>query len=149
VPGHGDHAAEHSSDGTKLWALRAGLFVVGAVAGWILARLINRALGTFFRGFNWAFEQGTGLYGRTVTLFLLNRHLDQPMPVDIDIQGFGALEQTQATELRHDDLAATNTKEAPDRVKPAPLAGVRVDGTRLLATLAPASWNVIRLAASE
>jgi alpha-N-arabinofuranosidase len=87
--------------------------------------------------------------GRTVTLFLLNRHLDQPMPVDIDIRGFGSLELRRASELRNDDLTATNTKQAPDRVKPAPLAGVRIDGSRLLATLSPASWNVIQLAISE
>ena len=50
----------------------------------------------------------------------------------------------------HDaDLQATNTKKNPERVKPAPLAGVAVAGHRLRATLAPASWNVIRLSAAS
>jgi multidrug efflux pump len=66
APGHGEHA----TNGTKLWALRSGLFVAGAVAGWLLASLVNLALGAFFRAFNWGFEQTTALYGHTVALFL-------------------------------------------------------------------------------
>jgi alpha-N-arabinofuranosidase len=50
-------------------------------------------------------------------------------------------------ELRHDDLTATNTKDAPDKVKPAPLQRVTFDGGRLQVTLKPASWNVIHLSA--
>jgi multidrug efflux pump len=68
VPGHGE--ASHGDEGVKLWALRGGLFVAGAVAGWLLAMLVNAALGGFFRGFNWAFERATNLYGYTVALFL-------------------------------------------------------------------------------
>jgi len=71
VPGHGEHeAASHAADATKLLALRAGLFVAGGVAGWLLAGLINAVLGAFFRGFNWTFERATNLYGHVVTLFL-------------------------------------------------------------------------------
>jgi multidrug efflux pump len=40
------------------------------VAGWLLASLVNLALGAFFRAFNWGFEQTTALYGHTVALFL-------------------------------------------------------------------------------
>jgi len=39
-----------------------------------------------------------------------------------------------------------NTKAQPDRVTPKPLTALKVDGERLEATLAPASWNVIQLA---
>jgi multidrug efflux pump len=71
LPGHGGHeAADHAPDMTKLWALRAGVFAVGAVAGWVLAGLVNNALGAFFRGFNWAFDRATNLYGYAVSLFL-------------------------------------------------------------------------------
>jgi alpha-N-arabinofuranosidase len=87
--------------------------------------------------------------GGAVTLFVLNRHLEQPISIDIDIRGFGALELKDALELRNDDLSAANTKEAPERVRPGALAGVRVGGGQLLATLTPASWNVIRLAVSQ
>jgi alpha-N-arabinofuranosidase len=60
-------------------------------------------------------------------------------------RGFAGLDVEQALELHHADLNAINSKENPERVKPAPLAGVAVEGHRLRATLAPASWNVIRL----
>lgn len=83
--------------------------------------------------------------GGTVTVFALNRHLQDPLSLDLTASGFGALRVAAATALRHDDLEATNTKAAPDRVSPAALAGVRVEGERVLAELAPASWNVIRL----
>ncbi|WP_225768852.1 alpha-N-arabinofuranosidase [Inquilinus sp. Marseille-Q2685] len=86
--------------------------------------------------------------GRAVTLFVLNRHLDQSAPVEIDARGFGDLELNQALEMRDDDLSAANTREAPDRIQPRALTGVRVEGGRIAATLGPASWNVIRLAAS-
>ena len=44
------------------------------------------------------------------------------------------------------DLHAANTKDYPDRIRPAPLANIVVEADRLRATLPPASWNVIRLA---
>jgi multidrug efflux pump len=70
-PGHEEHAgASQGADLAKLWALRAGLFVAGGVAGWLLATVVNGVLGAFFRGFNWAFDRATNLYGHTVTLFL-------------------------------------------------------------------------------
>jgi multidrug efflux pump len=70
TPGHGGHGAEQGGGAAKLWALRAGLFFAGAVAGWLLARVVNYALSAFFSGFNWAFEKATALYGMTVGLFL-------------------------------------------------------------------------------
>src|SRR5207248_2590721 len=47
VPGHGE--TSHGAGGGKLWALRAGLFVAGGLAGWLLAALVNTGLGAFFR----------------------------------------------------------------------------------------------------
>jgi alpha-L-arabinofuranosidase len=38
-----------------------------------------------------------------------------------------------------------NTRDQPDQVSPAALQDVSTRGSRLSATLAPASWNVIRL----
>ena len=82
-----------------------------------------------------------------LSLFLLNRDLTQEMEVDLDARRFGRLTVGEATELRHDNLKATNTRDAAERVKPAALKGVTVDGGRIRATLKPASWNVIHLAA--
>ncbi|WP_406854957.1 alpha-N-arabinofuranosidase [Alsobacter sp. KACC 23698] len=83
-----------------------------------------------------------------LSLFLLNRDITQDMDVSIDARGFGRLVVDQALELRHDDLGAINDKNAPERVTPAALHGVVVDGGRIRATLKPASWNVIHLKAN-
>lgn len=81
----------------------------------------------------------------SLTLFALNRSLDETMPLEVATRGFAGLQVMQALEMHDPDLGATNTKDDPDRIEPAALAGVTVDHDRLRATLAPASWNVIRL----
>jgi alpha-N-arabinofuranosidase len=83
-----------------------------------------------------------------LSLFALNRDLRQPISVTVDARGFGRLAVGPALELRHDDLKAANTKAAPDRVKPAALRGVTVDGGKLRMELSPASWNVMCFKAS-
>ena len=82
----------------------------------------------------------------SVAVFALNRHLEEAMPLAIALPGFGGLRVVEALELRDGDLEAVNTKDAPDRVAPKPLGGVELASERLTATLAPASWNLIRLA---
>lgn len=81
----------------------------------------------------------------TLTLFALNRSLDEPMTLDVSARGFGALALEQAHSLSDGDLQAVNTSAAPDRIRPAPLDGVTVADGSLTATLPPASWSVIRL----
>jgi alpha-N-arabinofuranosidase len=80
-----------------------------------------------------------------LTLFALNRHLQEPMPLEVSVQGYGSLAIAQAQQLQHHDLDAANTRDEPDKVAPAPLEGVKMDANRVHATLLPASWNVIRL----
>lgn len=82
-----------------------------------------------------------------LTLFALNRSLDQALALKAGIAGFTRLALADADQLRDDDLGAVNTRDDPERIRPAPLGDVTVSGTTLRATLAPASWNVIRLAA--
>jgi alpha-L-arabinofuranosidase len=81
----------------------------------------------------------------TLTLFALNRSLSEEMPVRVTAEGFAGFEVERATQLHDTDLAAFNSQADPDRVKPSVLAGVQVQGNCVLATLPPASWNVIRL----
>jgi alpha-L-arabinofuranosidase len=83
-----------------------------------------------------------------LSLFLLNRDLTQEMQVSLDVRSFGRLAVGEALELRHDDLRATNTKDATERVKPVPLKGVTVKGGHIDVTLKPASWNVVHLPAA-
>ncbi len=66
--GHGQSGAETSSDTSAilLLALKAAVFVGGAIAGWFASVLVNGLLGTFFRGFNWFFDVAINIYGRLV-----------------------------------------------------------------------------------
>jgi alpha-N-arabinofuranosidase len=84
----------------------------------------------------------------TLTLFALNRSVSEELPLDLLAGGFKNLSVKQALQLCNPDLKAINTKDAPDRITPKPLATARATGERLTAQLAPASWNVIQLAAS-
>ena len=84
--------------------------------------------------------------GGMLNLFLLNRHLDQMTTVEVDARGFTSLEVAHAEELQHDDLNAVNTSADMDKVKPRSLNNIINDGKHLTIKLAPASWNVVRLA---
>jgi alpha-L-arabinofuranosidase len=81
-----------------------------------------------------------------LTLFALNRHLSEPLALDLEARGFEGLRLESAETMHDDDLAATNTKEAPERIKPRALDGARVEGGRLTVELPAASWTVLRLA---
>lgn len=83
--------------------------------------------------------------GGMLTLFALNRHLGQDMKLRVAADGFREVAVESALQLRHRDLKAANTRAKPDKVKPVPLAEVTLKSGALHATLAPASWNVIRL----
>lgn len=83
---------------------------------------------------------------RAFTLFLLNRHLGDEMPVEIDVTGLAGLAPKTATTLRDADRAAVNTKGNPDRIKPAALSKMTGSGRAMRVTLPAASWNVVRVA---
>jgi alpha-L-arabinofuranosidase len=83
-------------------------------------------------------------------VFALNRHLSEEMALDIELRGLGGDRQlVTALELYHPNLKATNTKDAPDTVSPAPLDGVEIDGERLRVRLKPGSWNLIVTQAAD
>jgi alpha-N-arabinofuranosidase len=79
-----------------------------------------------------------------LTLFALNRNAKEQMSLRVRADGFGELEIDQALQLHDPDLSAVNSKAQPDRVRPTGLTNVRAQHGVLEATLAPASWNVIR-----
>ena len=83
----------------------------------------------------------------TLTLFALNRSLTEELPLNLLAGGFKNLSVKQALQLCDPDLKAINSKDAPDRIAPKPLATARAKGEQLTAQLAPASWNVIQLGA--
>ena len=71
LPGaHGEPESAGHASTAGLWAVRLVCGVGGAAAGWFLAGMINRALGAFFAGFNWAFDRATSAYGWSVAAVL-------------------------------------------------------------------------------
>jgi alpha-N-arabinofuranosidase len=80
-----------------------------------------------------------------VTVFAMNRHTAEPARVDIDLRAFGDLAVAEHLYLGGDDLDAANSIETPERITPARAAGHSTEGRRLLASLPPVSWNMIRL----
>ncbi|TLS49621.1 alpha-N-arabinofuranosidase [Paenibacillus antri] len=80
-----------------------------------------------------------------VTIFAVNRHLEESLAFEADLRSFGACNLIEHLVLENDDLKAVNTASAPDNVRPHANGNASVDGSRVLATLGKASWNVIRL----
>ncbi|HEV2945749.1 MAG TPA: efflux RND transporter permease subunit [Gemmataceae bacterium] len=67
VGGHGTEHVSEPPDQATLWGLRAAVFVAGLIVGWLVAGLVNRLLGAFFKGFNWAFDVTINGYARMVS----------------------------------------------------------------------------------
>jgi alpha-N-arabinofuranosidase len=82
----------------------------------------------------------------SLTLFALNRSLDEALPLEVTARGFSGLAVAQALALYDRDLEAANTMDEPERIKPSALEDAALEGERLRALLPPVSWNVIRLA---
>jgi alpha-N-arabinofuranosidase len=83
-----------------------------------------------------------------LTLFVVNRNLDEPFDLEADIQGFETLPLLEHISLNHRDLHAVNSVN-DEKVKPAVQSGGSAEksagGTHLNVRLPPASWNMIRL----
>jgi alpha-N-arabinofuranosidase len=80
-----------------------------------------------------------------VTIFAVNRDLDNALPLDVDLRSFSSCEVIGHLVLESDDLKAANTAARPDRVKPHEGGNAAADGFTVRAQLNRASWNVIRV----
>ena len=78
----------------------------------------------------------------SVTLFAVNRDLENAAELTADLRSFGAFRTVTHSVLHHDDMKAVNTEENPDTVKPRDVPIDLKDGKIILPA---ASWNVIRL----
>lgn len=81
----------------------------------------------------------------TVTLFAVNRDLENPLPIEADLRSMGNLRVAEHLVLEHADPMAVNSAEKPDTVAPHAGGGAKVESGRLTAVLPRLSWNVIRL----
>ena len=81
----------------------------------------------------------------SVTIFAVNRDLNEPIELECDLRAFGDLKIEEHIVLHHDDVKAVNTETDPDNVAPTQGKGGVLDGGRLNIVLPSLSWNVIRL----
>jgi alpha-N-arabinofuranosidase len=81
-----------------------------------------------------------------LNLMMLNRHLTEPLSVEVMARGFSGKSVVAAMTLHDKDLQAVNSASAPDRVAPRKLGRISLDGERIKLTLPPASWSVVSLA---
>lgn len=81
----------------------------------------------------------------TLTFFAVNRHGSEAMEADLSLEGFAA-KSVEHTIIRHDDLEARNTKDAPETVAPARGNGAVLGGKGLTLTLPPYSYSMVRVA---
>jgi alpha-N-arabinofuranosidase len=79
-----------------------------------------------------------------VSVFALNRS-QEPMALSMNLGGLGDLAIAESFELKHDDLKATNTRDAPDTVSPRRHPVCEFASGELKASLKPLSWNVFAL----
>jgi alpha-N-arabinofuranosidase len=80
-----------------------------------------------------------------LAIFAVNRNLAEPLDLEADVYGFENYALVEHITLHHGDLKAVNSSKG-EIVRPETQAGGVLDGTKLRARLAPASWNVLRLA---
>lgn len=80
-----------------------------------------------------------------VTVFAVNRHLEEQMELNLDLRSFGDVSVIEHIVLESEDLKATNTKSNPRNVVPHAGGRSTVDNGNVQAILSKASWNVIRL----
>ncbi len=91
-----------------------------------------------------AVDNGDGL----VTVFLVNRHLDEAMELDMSVGGFDGLGLEKHLTMGGQGLREANTPEDPDRIVPRDGDGIGVEGDRMVGSLPPLSYHVIRLRAA-
>jgi alpha-L-arabinofuranosidase len=80
---------------------------------------------------------------QALTVFAVNRDLDSPVELTVDLRAFDRFGSVEACTLTGADLRATNTQANPDRVGLVPLDQVRLDGSTLTAVLPRVSWTAI------
>ncbi len=82
------------------------------------------------------------LNGDVLTLFLVNKHLEQNICCEVELRG--AYETLEWIAMQDFELSAVNTKD-DQPVRPSGRGGVAINESRINFTLRKASWNMIKL----
>ncbi|QPC81312.1 alpha-N-arabinofuranosidase [Phototrophicus methaneseepsis] len=88
-----------------------------------------------------ALSGSASLKGRTLTLSIVNSHIDQPIETTIDLGGI-KIKQAELSTLVGEDIYSHNTFAAPSQVEPR-LTSLDVPDGEWVHTFEPASVNVI------
>jgi alpha-N-arabinofuranosidase len=80
-----------------------------------------------------------------VAVFMVNRSLDAPAAVSIDVTSLGAVRLAEAITLADQDPDASNTRDYQERVVPTMNQSAGVDDGVLIANLPAISWTTLRL----
>lgn len=78
-------------------------------------------------------------------VFVVNRSIDAPVTVNIDVSRLSEVEITETHTLADDDVYAKNTLEDPERVKTHENTSASIKDGVLTVTLPPVSWTAIAL----
>ena len=82
----------------------------------------------------------------TLTLFAVNKNLDEDMEVCLDLRQFADYHIVEAVTLSNPDMKAVNTEADPFHVVPSACETISVTDGKLTGFLGKHSWNMIRLA---
>jgi alpha-L-arabinofuranosidase len=80
----------------------------------------------------------------TLTFFAINRHGSEAIEADVTLDRFAA-KTVEHTIIRHDDLEARNTKDAPHTVSPVRGNGATLERNGVALKLPPHSYSMVRV----
>lgn len=83
--------------------------------------------------------------GGAVTFFMVNRHADQAIALDISMAGFAPTTIAQHITMDDPDLQAINTAKSPDRIAPKRGKGFGLQDGAIKGRLPPRSYHVLRV----
>lgn len=82
-----------------------------------------------------------------LTVFAVNRSVDEPMTLDVEVRHSGDLRLVEALTMADDDPYAKASVEDDTTLAPRPNGSARVADGRLRVELPPVSWSMVRLRA--
>jgi alpha-N-arabinofuranosidase len=85
----------------------------------------------------------------SVTIFCVNRDMEEDYSLDIDLRSFGDLVLDEHIMMHHDDVKAYNSADNHNNVKPGKGPGGAFEGGNFTAVIPTLSWNVLRFRAEK
>jgi alpha-L-arabinofuranosidase len=82
-----------------------------------------------------------------ISFFLINRHASEQLDVEFALQGFATAKIVEHQVIRHDNLEARNTLQAPNTVTPQKGSGASLEDGKVTIALSPLSYTLLRVEA--